>query len=130
MIPKQTLIKRSHCNCDCNSTQKKQKKPTHLIIEVAGGVASVEVRTTIRKCPLHHLRVAILRRSLHRVNVPREPFARAHWSTARWPLQAARMHVCSVHEQPLTLTHWRTAKWPPPAAPEHVSLAYGQPRAH
>ena len=49
-----------------------------------------------------------------------QPLARAHWSTASSPLCAAKAHVSWFHWQPLARAHWSTARWPRAAARAHV----------
>ena len=93
-----------------------------------------------------------LRTSYARINrVSRAAVLRAHFSTSRAVLAAARRascalarpatratrgvraaahaHVSSSHGQPFARAHCRTRRWPPSAACQHVSSSHGQPFA-
>jgi hypothetical protein len=50
-----------------------------------------------------------------------QPFARAHWSTCRWPLAAAAEHVYASHGQPSVRAHCSTARCLHAAAIEQES---------
>ena len=62
----------------------------------------------------------------------RQSFARTHLSTSRWPPLAAAQHVSSSPEQSFSRAHFSTSRWPPPAARAHVFSSHGQSfaRAH
>ena len=58
----------------------------------------------------------------------RQPLARAHMSTSRWPFSAAEQHVSMSQRQPLVRNHLSDSRWPPDAAAEHAQWFQRMPR--
>ena len=79
-------------------------------------------RAAVLARPLQHLEVAAKRRDTRAsTSFHGQPFARAHFSSSRWPpSDAASPHVSSSHGQSFSRAHFSTSRWPPSAAHTRV----------